>query len=134
VVGGQLVFLKMILGYYCYKGYIPYPNELSVDLALRRINTPSFFFGFTDRWEESICLFHKWYGGEPQPFEMKNNRPTERQGLNLTMDYHDLDMEFIPRAMEIFDGRLAEAGCLRRASADIVALERVPLARPEPIT
>jgi hypothetical protein len=105
----------MILGYHCFRGYVPDPSELNVDLALSRIASMDFFFGVTDRWNHSMCLFHKWYGGVPQPFEMKNNRPTRREKLNMTLAYQDVDTEFIPRAMAIFDRRLAEAGCLDEA-------------------
>jgi hypothetical protein len=107
--------IKMVLGHRCFKDVNII--ELNLNKAIRRIKRPNFFFGVTDRWAESMCLFHQWYGGSSQPFEMRNNRPTFREPLNRTINYHDLDTELFARAVEIFDRRLIEAGCLMRRNS-----------------
>lgn len=70
----------------------------------------------TDRWDESICLFHHWYGGETQPFELLNNRPTKR--LDISTDEDELDKElvdvdavFVAGAAKTFEERIKVAGC-----------------------
>jgi hypothetical protein len=87
-------------------------SALSVDLAVSRINDNSFYFGFTDRWSESICLFHKWFGGSLRSFELKNNRPTKHISLQKS-DYesYDLDTIFVRKAKRIFEKRLKAAEC-----------------------
>ena len=88
-------------------------SELNVTLALTRIASPTFFFGVTDRWAESMCLFHKWYGGSVQKYEHFNNRPTKRRESNgtSTSDLKDLDTALFAGAVKIFEARLKKAGC-----------------------
>lgn len=109
--------MKMMSGYKCHQ--YAASDQINVEKALQTIQRPTFFFGITERWEETICLFHQWYGGKIQPFEMRNNRPTLRSALNRSIDYHDVDMEFVPEAEKIFDQRLLAAGCLGTRSASI---------------
>ena len=106
--------IKMVMGYRCHH-YVD-PGDLDVKEALRRISSPSFYFGMTDRWDESICLFHYWYGGETQPFELLNTRPTKR--LDISTDEDELDRElvdvdtvFVAGAAKIFEQRIRAAGC-----------------------
>ena len=35
------------------------------------------FIGLTERWDESVCLFHAMYGGEVFEVEFQNNRPSD---------------------------------------------------------
>ena len=103
--------LKMMLGCKCY-------DEVNVDtlnttLAIQRALAPNFYFGITDRWVESICLFHSIYGGEIRGFELKNNRPTRRSNDTvLGMNYTFIEMEFYNALLDVFDMRVREAGCL----------------------
>jgi hypothetical protein len=104
--------IKMVLGHRCHH-YVD-PAKLPVREALHRIASPSFYFGLTDRWEESICLFHNWYGGSTKPFELLNNRPTKRLDVPGDDKIHimDIDTAFIAGATRIFDERLKKAGCV----------------------
>ena len=105
---------KMVLGYRCME-LVP-PPRLDLGLALRRIAAPNFFFGLTDRWEESLCLFHSWYGGTTQPYELANNRPSafgggrerEQDGTGIPPD---VDAALFAGATVIFDARIEAAGC-----------------------
>mmetsp|Transcript_14924 Transcript_14924/g.32083 ORF Transcript_14924/g.32083 Transcript_14924/m.32083 type:complete len:363 (+) Transcript_14924:65-1153(+) len=104
--------IKMLLGHRCHH-YVE-PSELDVNLALQRISSPSFYFGLTDRWDESICLFHSWYGGEMKPFELLNNRPSKRLEISGEdeIEITDIDTAFVAGATIIFEERLKAAGCL----------------------
>ena len=104
----------MVMGHRCHR-YVD-PRKLDVKEALRRIASPSFYFGLTDRWDESICLFHYWYGGDTQPFELLNNRPTKRLDISadedeLDKELVDLDTVFVAGAKILFEERLKVAGC-----------------------
>ena len=115
--------IKMVLGHRCYMKVDP--SLLNVDKAIQRITSEHFFMGITDRWDESICLFHAWYGGSTQPFELRNNRPTtkkEQEVENSTQDldqYSDLDFKLFSRATQVFEARLKEANCLAAAAAPL---------------
>lgn len=104
--------MKNILGHSCRNNFVN-ESELNVTLALTRIASPTFFFGVTDRWAESMCLFHKWYGGSVQKYEHFNNRPTKRRESNgtSTSDLKDLDTALFAGAVKIFEARLRKAGC-----------------------
>ena len=104
--------MKNIMGHSCRNNFVN-ESELNVTLALTRIASPTFFFGVTDRWAESLCLFHKWYGGSVQKYEHINNRPTKRQDMNETSssDLQDLDTALFAGAVKIFEARLKKAGC-----------------------
>jgi hypothetical protein len=129
--------IKMVLGYHCHRGIIPLPTELNLTLAIERISGPLFFFGMTNRWYESLCLFHAWFGGTIQPFESYNSRPSKKSQRVPTVspgdlvpatvrptttmtsysvlwmdEYHDLDMDFIAVAVTIFNQRLEQAQCM----------------------
>ena len=101
--------LKMMLGFECneYKD----PRSLNVTLAIERIQSPKFFFEDTDQWDKSICLFHKWFGGTVQPFELRNNRKTKRVDDSEFANYTFAETSFYIEAMKIFDDRIKEAGC-----------------------
>jgi hypothetical protein len=110
--------IKMVLGYGCF--HKVEVNKLNVSMALERVQSPLFFFGIADRWDESICLFHHWFGGSRQPFEVKNNRPTKRnKDDRMTIIQQapaDLDTVFVQGAMEIFEERLKETNCSPRTT------------------
>ena len=101
--------LKMILGFTCYD-FVD-PEHLNISVAVNRIQTPHFFFGITDRWEESICLFHHMYGGSTQPFELKNNRKTKRVETPGNINRTFAETIFFEEALKIFNMRVKEAGC-----------------------
>lgn len=102
----------MVLGHRCH--HFVDESKLDVKEALQRIASPSFYFGLTDRWNESICLFHSWYGGKTKPFELLNNRPTKRRDISgeNELDIVDVDTAFVAGATRIFEERLKKAGCL----------------------
>jgi hypothetical protein len=110
--------IKMVLGYGCHEKVEE--SKMNVSMALERVQNPLFFFGITDRWDESICLFHYWFGGSRQPFEVKNNRPTKRNKDDrvtiIQQPPADLDTVFVEGAMEIFEERLKETNCSPRAT------------------
>ncbi len=102
--------LKMILGFRC--DAVVDPHHLNISVALDRIQAPHFFFGITDRWEESICLFHRKYGGSTQAFELKNNRKTKRKRVesgNINRTF--AETVFFEEAFKLFDMRVKKAGC-----------------------
>ena len=105
----------MILGYHCHNFVVE--SELNVTKALERINSRSFYFGITERWEESICLFHKTFGGETRDFELMNNRKQVNREDAGVIDYKDIDHIFVPEAMKIFESRLEKSGCIKKDSA-----------------
>ena len=101
--------LKMMLGHHCAADIDP--QSLNVTLALERVKSPKFFFGDTDQWGKSICLFHKWFGGTTQPFELKNNRKTKRDDDRVFTNYTFTETLLYNNAREIFDYRVKEVGC-----------------------
>jgi len=97
-------------------------NNPNITKAKELIRQPNFFFGITERWDETICLFHKWFGGEAQPYELRNNRKTTTNSRhkkyhhmldNVTREMmpEDLDTIFFKDAEKVFDERLKETGC-----------------------
>jgi len=106
--------LKMILGCKCPAQLKE--TDLDVGVALHRISSPFFFFGITDRWSESICLFHNWFGGSMQPYEMVNNRPTALLFKDVSRNKvnDSLDQLFFEGSTIIFEYRLSKAGCLNK--------------------
>jgi hypothetical protein len=107
--------IKMVVGYKCHQKVEE--SKLNVSMALEHVLSPLFFFGITDRWDESIvCLFHYWFGGSLKSFEVKNNRPTKRyKNVDMTTQHPpaDLDTVFVQGVVETFDERLKEANCAR---------------------
>ena len=101
--------LKMMLGFQCFEDVDP--RNLNVTLALERVKSPRFFFGITEQWNKSICLFHKWFGGTMQPFELKNNRKTKRVDESGFIDHTSAETLFFNEAIKVFDDRIKEAGC-----------------------
>lgn len=105
---------KMISGYECYGEFRRVPRNLNSSVAVERIKSNSFFFGLTERWNESMCLFHRWYGGSVESFELINMRPTKTKqtdDFQMPKGYFDLDFELYEQALIIFQQRLVEAKC-----------------------
>ena len=102
--------LKMVLGYPCGRSYVD-PSLLNVTLAIERIHQPNFYFGITDRWEESICLFHSKFGGSVRSFELNNNRKTKRIDTSDTHNYSSAETPFYQEVLKVFNNRVHEAGC-----------------------
>uniref|UniRef100_A0A7S1Y1H1 Sulfotransferase domain-containing protein n=1 Tax=Grammatophora oceanica TaxID=210454 RepID=A0A7S1Y1H1_9STRA len=101
-------------------------NNPNITMAKDLIRQPNFFFGITERWDETLCLFHHWFGGEVQTYELKNNRKTTANSRykvyhhmldNVTRETmpRDLDTLLFEDAEKVFDARLRDAGCLNWA-------------------
>ena len=106
--------IKMVLGHSCHK-FVD-PSRLSVSKALERVDSPYFFFGLTDRWDESLCLFHNTFGGKTESYERVNNRKTNNRVVSrvkrsLLEPLPDLDTEFVRALQGIFELRLRDANC-----------------------
>ncbi|CAB9526323.1 expressed unknown protein [Seminavis robusta] len=110
--------LKMVLGHHCYKQHrqeIEHMGPLDVSLAIERVSQPRFFFGITERWAESLCLFHRWFGGSViEDIEFVNNRKGRTQPPG---NYRDVvpphkELEWFEGIMPIFEERLKAANCL----------------------
>ena len=103
---------KMVTGTKCAD---PAGGPPDVAAAVARVRAFA-FIGLTDRWEESLCLFHSWYGGTTQPYELANNRPSafgggrerEQDGTGIPPD---VDAALFAGATVIFDARIEAAGC-----------------------
>lgn len=88
-----------------------------VELAKSRLRTDFAFVGLTDRWEESICLFHAMFGGPCRDLEFANVRPGAENkhdlGYNVSA-YGDVGDEFdeplYGEAVEIFESQLQTFG------------------------
>jgi len=89
------------------------------------------FFGITDHWEESICLFHATFGLGPttNAKEFENQRPTTG-GTHSSLpestvkllkrnDYYDSQLFNLGR--DIFFERAKEAGCLAEKALSIMS-------------
>ncbi|CAB9527865.1 expressed unknown protein [Seminavis robusta] len=109
--------LKMVLGRHCHKQgpqQVKQMGPLNISLAIERVSQPRFFFGITGRWAESMCLFHRWFGGKVLPdIDFFNIRkgfvPGGYQG-NVVLD-HD-EVEWFEGIMPIFEARLRAANCV----------------------
>ena len=104
----------MLTGFWCYNP-VPKGATLNVSLAKERIGSSSFFFGITDRWHESICLFHAWFMNTSRTLrtpELGNMRPTRRKQVDFPADYRDLDFELYEYAIQLFEERLVRSDCL----------------------
>lgn len=115
---------KMLTGTRCHFD-VPTGETLNVSKAMEWISSENFFFGITDRWHESICLFHAWFGGHIIRAELGNVRPTHRKrNMPFPSWYRDLDYDLWDHATEIFEERLLRAHC---KGADYTNLTRVEL-------
>ncbi|GBF93713.1 hypothetical protein Rsub_06816 [Raphidocelis subcapitata] len=82
------------------------------------------FFGLTDRWAESVCLFHATFGGEPRPSQFINVRPGDSLKIpdwvvKAIQRNTAWDARLYAEASLAFDCRMAQA----RASEARPALE-----------
>eukprot|EP00797_Seminavis_robusta_P010589 Sro1789_g297690.2 (179) ;mRNA; r:19753-20289 len=109
--------LKMVLGHDCCKQNRQQIENmrLNVSLAIERVSQPRFFFGITERWAETMCLFHRWFGGEVlSDVDFHNNR----KGRTLPPGkYRDdvpphQELEWFEAIVPIFEARLKAANCL----------------------
>lgn len=66
---------KMLLGITC--GHMVKLTEEDVTEAIRRIHEDLAFVGIVEYWDQSICLFHRMFGGAIDESELKNLRPGE---------------------------------------------------------
>ncbi|EGD80597.1 hypothetical protein PTSG_01186 [Salpingoeca rosetta] len=82
--------VKMMAGYKC--GEDVEVTHMHVKLALHRLRTHFVFVGITDSWTESVCLFHRMFGGRLVEHAFHNVRETtgnlgnrQRRRANDTM-------------------------------------------------
>lgn len=67
----------------CWGNLVPGRNTCNAvagwtsDAALHRLNTGFRFVGLTDRWHETMCLFHAKFGGQCMASELQITRPTD---------------------------------------------------------
>lgn len=112
--------LKMVLGKACQASIKPRDGLLNVTLAVHRMAQAHVWFGLTDRWTDSMCLFHAWVDGSTatEPYELQNYRPGKQDVIlddinDVTLpSSYDPDLSFYSEAVKIFDRRLEEAGCV----------------------
>jgi V8-like Glu-specific endopeptidase len=65
---------KMILGHGCASNVLVTKDDALT--AMHVLEHAFVFVGVTDRWNQSVALFHAMYGGAVQPFELSNLRPS----------------------------------------------------------
>ena len=51
----------------------------------RRLQSAFAFVGLTERWADTICLFHARFGGVVRAVELRNNRPTSGLGVKAAL-------------------------------------------------
>ena len=64
--------IKMLNGFHL-KNATPPLTSSELSIAVARLMGLD-FFGITDRWSESVCLFHAVFGGTPRPSQFINVR------------------------------------------------------------
>jgi len=99
-------------------GTAPPPSQNETKEAVNRIKQFA-FVGLTERWELSICLFRKMFGGKCVGADFLNTRPTENQEIiqeAFKQVENDLDRRLVfypPEALKGFvdkaDGELYNA-------------------------
>lgn len=112
IVGCQT---KMLAGHPCMADIHPTRLRGELKTAVENLGSLS-FFGLTERWEESIALFHSLVGGHTREFEMFNNRPTKGREKRRVSKYdrvlhtlervNDPDLDLHKEASRVFDCRL----------------------------
>ena len=88
-----------------------------IDEARRRLWTGAAFVGLVERWEESVCLFHKLMGGLPSAQEMKDVHPgvgkrgeSQLYDVLLTPSWHDeADEALYAEAQVVFEWQMKRA-------------------------
>lgn len=79
------------------------PSAHEVELAKKRLREGFAFVGLTDRWEVSISLFHKMFGGPCIKSDFVNNRPSS-DGSNPRPSVYDTAA--LQGFVDIHDGAL----------------------------
>lgn len=108
---------KMVLGFACASSV-----EISPDMlieARRRVRDDFAFVGLTHAWNESVCLFHRMWGGRTLAVEFENVRlggyrstPSSADASYLReIGYTDLDTELYAEVETLFYRRLRQYGC-----------------------
>ncbi|CAB9504948.1 expressed unknown protein [Seminavis robusta] len=109
--------LKMVLGHHCHKQrpqQLKKMGPLNISLAIERVSQPRFFFGITGRWAESMCLFHRWFGGKVlEDIDFVNTRKGDTPGgyRGVVLPVHD-ELEWFEGIMPIFEARLQAVNCV----------------------
>lgn len=110
---------KMVLGFACAS-----PVEISSDMldeAKRRVREDFAFVGLTNAWNQSVCLFHRMWGGRTLAVEFENTRPGGYRSTPSAADanylreigYADRDTELYAEVEALFSRRLRQYGCAR---------------------
>jgi hypothetical protein len=74
---------KMLAGHYCAEQGVEMTSYL-IKLAEDRLINDFAFVGLTERWDESICLFHQMLGGIAREVEFENVRQAPATKTNTT--------------------------------------------------
>ena len=79
---------KMLHGMHCFSKIAPADLDGIQTLTVQRVPGAFAFAGLTDRWADSICLFHFLREGRRPPVnrEFHNSRPTGAQVDTLSLD------------------------------------------------
>jgi hypothetical protein len=79
---------KMLTGHSCLSSLPSHQLPQLVEKAKEILSTHMAFVGLTERWAESICLFHAMYGGHTSQFEFTNSRPALIDENDLPIRIH----------------------------------------------
>ena len=60
-----------------------------VSLAVSRVRSNMAFAGLTERWAESVCLFHRIWGGVPRAESFANTRMNANRRVPVAQRYDD---------------------------------------------
>jgi hypothetical protein len=89
------------------------PSQDMLETALTRVQEGFAFIGITERWDESICLFHAMFGGPCNDAEFENDRLGYFR-FNDEVPYNTSDLEGF---VDPYDGAVyAEASKIFNAS------------------
>eukprot|EP01065_Artemidia_motanka_P047999 TRINITY_DN7644_c0_g1_i1.p1 TRINITY_DN7644_c0_g1~~TRINITY_DN7644_c0_g1_i1.p1 ORF type:complete len:276 (+),score=66.89 TRINITY_DN7644_c0_g1_i1:71-898(+) len=105
VVAG--VMTKMIMGYHPYQRGVD-AGKLAPAAAARLRSFA--FVGLTHRWAESVCLFHRMWGGPMRPVELENLNPgvpkAAGEAHRVLQGFNDPDEAVFRAAQEKFSEQL----------------------------
>jgi hypothetical protein len=101
----------------------PFPVNVPAAVALvQRLG----FVGLTDEWNDSVCLFHKMYGGKVTQAEFKNFHPSHREKPDVEVQ-DEVDAPVYAAAKRRFQELLKQYGaqqCYRYRAAPAKCVPR----------
>lgn len=95
---GELPFLKQIQFT---------TGTQNVSRALETLESDYVFWGITDYWPTTICLFHCELGGDFRPSELQNTRPGGGRGGALMKTGNEVEFQNVSRLDELVPNRTA---------------------------